>query len=93
MCQQIYILWFQGQNENFQLETTKSYRYPKIKIHGFVLWQTKEVIWSSTIAMHISAQEIDSLIIDIEDFYHSWVLRWLIFYDRHKSTVYQKNFN
>ena len=43
--------------------------------------------------MHISAQEIDSLIIDNEDFYHSWVLPWLIFYDSHQSTVYEKNFN
>jgi len=31
----------------------------------------KEVIWSQAIAMHISAQEIDSLISDNNDFCHS----------------------
>ena len=31
----IYILWWQGQNETFNLKPPKSYRCPKIKIHGF----------------------------------------------------------
>lgn len=68
----IYILWLTRSKLALLTENHHITRISrKIKIHGIVLWQTKEVIWSQAIAMHISAQEIDSLISDNNNFCHS----------------------